>query len=139
MPEASGSTNVGAIVGGVVGGVGGLLLLAGAVLLYRRRRRQSRSRPLDGPIDEDDKPGDDAYQAIVEDFVTPYTHTGSGTQPSAKTPATAVSQETSTPPLQVHTGVHEADAGPVAATLPPLYDPSWQSAPSTPVSAPAKQ
>lgn len=132
-------TNVGAIVGGVVGGVGGLLLLAGAALLYRRRRRQSRSRPLDGPIDEDDKPGDDAYQTIVEDFVTPYTHTGSGTQPSAKGAAATASQETSTTPtLQVHTGVHEADAGPVAA-LPPLYDPSWQSAPSTPVSAPAKQ
>lgn len=125
-----------------MGGIGGLLLLLGAVILYRRRSKQ---RPLDGPID-DDKHGNE-YQTIVEDFVTPYTLTASSSFPSTgkgagqgegaggaasgsgsgsgsgKTGGSM--QERPVLHVQTGTGIREADAGPVEDTLPPLYDPSW--------------
>lgn len=138
------STNIGAIVGGVVGGVGGLLLIVGAVLLFRRRQRR---QPLQGPIEEEDKP-EGEYRAIVEDFVTPYTLSGGSTQSpssaSGKGGPTMPASTQARPNLHVETGVREADAGPLPEepeqTLPPLYDPTWRSAsspsaPSTPVAS----
>lgn len=118
--------------------MGGLLLILGAVLLYRRNR--NKRQPLQGPIEEEDKP-EGEYRTIVQDFVTPYTLSGEGTDsPSASTSgkgamamASPISTRQPRPDLHVETRVREADAGPLheEQTLPPLYDPTWRS-PSTP-------
>lgn len=126
--------NAGAIAGGVVGGVAGLLLIAGAAaLLYRRRHRQHAHtrQPFQGPIDSDDDDeraaGEDRYRVTVQGIVTPFTHAGTGTDTHSRQEKTRASNGLTAPVQPV---VRESDSGPLPVTgqtLPPLYDPSWQS------------
>jgi len=46
-PSPQKKTNIGAIVGGVVGGVSFLMLLVLLFLFYRRRRRLAKDMPVD--------------------------------------------------------------------------------------------
>ncbi|KAL2847004.1 hypothetical protein BJX68DRAFT_119600 [Aspergillus pseudodeflectus] len=58
-PDKGSSTPVGAIVGGVVGGVGGLALVAGALFLYRRHKKKSAvvDTPVIPPPETKQQPG----------------------------------------------------------------------------------
>lgn len=120
-----GKTNVGAIAGGVVGGVLGALVLAGLAYFFLRRRRQNQEEKDRQPrLEIDDAP------------VTPYTGQAStpGQELDEKGLFTPVSephahsqeaQQPSAPPLRAVDG--GAAPGQNENVLePPEYNPQWQ-------------
>lgn len=73
MPPNDSSTNVGAIAGGVVGGVAGLALIAGLLLLLRRRNNKEKLKRVSGASGSNLKPHDmgDVYEPKELDATTP--------------------------------------------------------------------
>lgn len=57
-------TNTGAIVGGVVGGVGAIALFAVAILLFLRMRRKKKTEDVSPPEYEATHPGDNNKEAL---------------------------------------------------------------------------
>ncbi|KAK6534518.1 hypothetical protein TWF281_005833 [Arthrobotrys megalospora] len=73
VPPGDSSTNVGAIAGGVVGGVAGLALIVGLLLLLRRRRNQEKLRRISGASGSNLGPHDmgEIYEPKELDATTP--------------------------------------------------------------------
>ncbi|RVD88300.1 uncharacterized protein DFL_002489 [Arthrobotrys flagrans] len=73
VPPNDSSTNVGAIAGGVVGGVAGLALIAGLLLLLRRRNNKEKLKRVSGASGSNLKPHDmgDVYEPKELDATTP--------------------------------------------------------------------
>ncbi|KAK6350907.1 hypothetical protein TWF718_004089 [Orbilia javanica] len=73
VPSGSSSTNVGAIAGGVVGGVAGLALLGTLLLLFRRRNNKEKLKRISGASGSDLRPHDmgDVYEPKELDATTP--------------------------------------------------------------------
>ncbi|KAK4118750.1 hypothetical protein N657DRAFT_327114 [Parathielavia appendiculata] len=114
------SNNTGAIVGGVVGGVGGLALIAGAIAFFMIRSRKRKNNVGSGTAYSAVAPGDTAYP-------------GSPMQQSAGPPAPSVSPQTThtgyfSPPSTLHPDTaHSPGAGATSGMYDPrhsYYDPS---------------
>ncbi|KAK6361853.1 hypothetical protein TWF730_005565 [Orbilia blumenaviensis] len=73
LPPGDSSTNVGAIAGGVVGGVAGLALIAGLLILFRRRRNREKFRRVSGASGSNLGPHDmgEIYEPKELDATTP--------------------------------------------------------------------
>ncbi|KAK6507141.1 hypothetical protein TWF481_005590 [Arthrobotrys musiformis] len=73
IPSGDSSTNVGAIAGGVVGGVAGLALIAGLLLFLRRRRNTEKLKRVSAASGPNMRPHDmgDIYEPKELDATTP--------------------------------------------------------------------
>ncbi|KAF3937986.1 hypothetical protein ABW19_dt0206147 [Dactylella cylindrospora] len=73
VPNEGSSTNTGAIAGGVVGGVGGLALIAGLLLFMKRRKNREANRRISEVSQTSSSPHDmgDIYEPKELDATTP--------------------------------------------------------------------